>query len=380
MMRIYGTASVSEFLGENLIYRNMVPVDARLPSLENLRESAGLAPGITPRKSTLEYAQVISNILKAAKKLDTSGTPIERLIFVGDTLLNDSTAFNNICRAGNWPGLAFIGAEKDAPLQINIDEVDAGAVMHTNRWAALGQFQTFCDQRGFSIDRKTVVLLDLDKTTLGARGRNDRVIDQVRVEAAIDTVSGVLDDRFDYNAFQTTYDTFNQPRFHAFTTDNQDYLVYVCLVVGTGLYKQSELEKNLEDSVYPDFDAFLEGVEQRSGNLTPKIIELHQDFYRRVKLGDPTPFKAFRRAEYLATAARMGKLGTGTPVEVVLTQEIVITHEVRELMLTWREQGALLFGLSDKPDEASFPSPEMESKGYQPIHRIEACVVGESLG
>lgn len=379
-MRIYGTASVSEFLGENLIYRNMVPVDARLPSLDNLRASAGLGPGITPRKSTPEYAQVISNILKAAKKLDTSDTPIERLIFVGDTLLNDSTAFNNICRAGNWPGLAFIGAEKDAPLQINVDEVEAGAVMHTNRWAALGQFQTFCDQRGFPIDRKTVVLLDLDKTTLGARGRNDRVIDQVRVEAAIDTVSVVLDDRFDYNAFQTTYDTFNQPRFHAFTTDNQDYLVYVCLVVGTGLYKQSELEKNLEDAVYPDFDAFLEGVEQRSGNLTPKIIELHQDFYRRVKLGDPTPFKAFRRAEYLATAARMGKLGTGTPVEVVLTQEIVITHEVRELMLTWREQGALLFGLSDKPDEASFPSPEMESKGYQPIHRIEASVVGESFG
>ena len=132
--------------------------------------------------------------------------------------------------------------------------------------------------------------------------------------------------------------------------------------------------------MYPDFDAFLEGVEQRSGKLTPKNKALHQEFYQRVKLGDPTPFKAFRRAEYLATAARIGQMGPGTPVDVLLTQEIVITHEVRELMHLWQGQGALLFGLSDKPDEASIPSPELESQGYQPIHRIQTSVVGESVG
>jgi hypothetical protein len=380
MMRIYGRASVSEFLGDNVIYRNLVPVDTRLPSLERLRESVGLAPGITPRKSTPEYAQVVSHILEAAKQLDTPGTPIERLIFIGDTLLNDSTAFKNICRAGNWPGLAFIGAEVDAPLLIDIDEVGVGAVMHANRWAALGKFKSFCEQRDFPVDRNTVVLLDLDKTTLGARGRNDRVIDQARVKAAIRTVSGVLEDQFDPGAFQTTYEIFNQTRFHTFTTDNQDYLVYICLVIGSGLYNQSQLVQFLEDEVIENFDAFLKGVDQRSSQLPLKVKELHKDIFQRVKLGDPTPFKAFRRAEYLATAARMGRMEPGTPVDVLLSQEIVITHEVRELMGTWQGQGALLFGLSDKPDEASIPTPELESQGYQPIHRIQAMVVGESVG
>jgi hypothetical protein len=377
MMRIYGRATVSEFLGDYIIYRNMAPMDPRLPSLDDLRGSVGVAPGMTPRKSTPEYAQVISQILKAAKQLDPSGGQIERLIFVGDTLLNDSTAFNNICLAGGWPGLAFIGAEKDSAKQVDVKEVQAGDVMHANRWAALDEFQGFCEKRGFPINRNTVVLLDLDKTTLGARGRNDRVIDQARVEAAMHTISDVLDERFDYNAFQTTYDTFNQPKFHPFTTDNQDYLVYVCLIVGVGLYKQEKLETLLRDAEIKDFDAFLEGAESRSDKLTPNIKALHQDFYDRVKLGDPTPFKAFRQAEYLATVARMGQLGTGTPIDVLLTKEIVITHEVRKLMHTWRNQGALLFGLSDKPDEASIPSPALETRGYKPIHKIEASVVGE---
>jgi hypothetical protein len=376
MMKIYGRATVSEFLGDYIIYRNMVPMDPRLPSLDDLRRSIGVAPGRTPRKSTPEYALVITQILKAAKQLGPSASPIKRLVFVGDTLLNDSTAFNNICLAGGWPGLAFIGAEKDSPKQIDVKEVKAGDVMYANRWSALDEFQEFCDQRGFPIDQNTVVLLDLDKTTLGARGRNDRVIDQARVEAAMHTISDVLDEKFDTNAFQTTYDTFNQPEFHPFTTDNQDYLVYVCLIVGSGLYKQEELETLLRNAEIQDFDAFLEGAESRSDKLTPNIKALHQDFYDRVKLGDPTPFKAFRLAEYLATVARMGQLSKETPIDVILTKEIVITHEVRKLMHSWRNQGALLFGLSDKPDEASIPPLSLETRGYKPIHKIEASVVG----
>jgi hypothetical protein len=35
-----------------------------------------------------------------------------------------------------------------------------------------------------------------------------------------------------------------------------------------------------------------------------------------------------------------------------------------------------MFGLSDKPDEASIPGPELAAKGYQAIHHIETDVVG----
>jgi hypothetical protein len=378
MMRYFGRTTIHDFLGDRVVYRNLVPFDQRLPSLVSLRSELGINPGITPRKSSLDYARVISQILTAANLLNESNISIQRVIFVGDTLLNDSTAFKNICQAGDWPGLAFIGAEEEAPVQVAITETTAGAIMHANRWNALGTFEAFCKDRGFPIDGSTVVLLDLDKTTLGARGRNDQVINQARVQAAFQTVSDLLGDRFDPVAFVDTYETFNQTRFHPFTTDNQDYLVYICLVVNSGLVDQGELVKLIEQEALPDFYAFLREVDSKSSKLPLKIKTMHKEVFVRVQKGDPTPFKAFREAEYLATADRMGKMSPQTPVDTLLSEEIVITQEVRELMLAWMEQGALLFGLSDKPDEASIPTAEMVSQGYQPIHRIEASVVGEN--
>ncbi len=56
--------------------------------------------------------------------------------------------------------------------------------------------------------------------------------------------------------------------------------------------------------------------------------------------------------------------------------EIVITREVREIALTWREEGALLFGLSDKPDEASVPTDDLKAKGYRAIHQVDTHSIG----
>ena len=36
-------------------------------------------------------------------------------------------------------------------------------------------------------------------------------------------------------SFQTAYERLNQPEYHPFTTDNQDFLVYICLILGGGL-------------------------------------------------------------------------------------------------------------------------------------------------
>ena len=73
----------------------------------------------------------------------------------------------------------------------------------------------------------------------------------------------------------------------------------------------------------------------------------------------------------------MGSMDDSTPVEELLSKVITITQEVRQAALTWKEAGALLFGLSDKPDEASIPSIELASQGHQAIHQVETDVVGE---
>jgi hypothetical protein len=69
--------------------------------------------------------------------------------------------------------------------------------------------------------------------------------------------------------------------------------------------------------------------------------------------------------------------GDWKTVSELLSNEIVITQEIREAALRWKREGALLFGLSDKPDEACFPGKELAVQGHLPIHCLETYVVGE---
>ena len=151
-MKKYGRTTVSEFLGDFIVYRNLVPVDSRLPSLSEISEPLGLLPGMIPRKTTFEYARVITYLVEQARKLDNPGSHINRIVFIGDTRLNDGTAFRNICHSGKWPGTAFIASEQKEPLNYKIDEQEAGTLFLANRWEALAEFNQFCQRRDFRID------------------------------------------------------------------------------------------------------------------------------------------------------------------------------------------------------------------------------------
>jgi len=376
-MRVYGRTMVSEFLGDFIVYRNLIPMDNRIPTLEELRVKVGLTQNTTPRKSQLEYARVIVEQLKYARRIELSDAQIRRLIYIGDTPLNDGTAYENLCVVGNWPGLAFIGADKDEPTNVVTQATPHGyPFLLANRWSALRDFEKNCQERGLAIDRSTAVVIDLDKTALGARGRNDHVIDQARVQAVENTVSGLLGSDYDPKTFRAAYDTLNQLEYHSFTADNQDYLAYICLVVGSGLYPLDELLKDLESAKITSFLGFIEWIETRKRELSTALESIHADIYSAVKAGDPTPFKVFRREEFRMTVSRMGAKADEDPVEMLLQDEIVITAEIEALAMEWKERGALLFALSDKPDEASIPTEELARQGLRSIHCTETHVVG----
>jgi hypothetical protein len=291
--------------------------------------------------------------------------------------LNDGTAFANVCRAGQWPGLAFIGSEQDAPALVEIVGPEDARLYLSNRWSSLHDFDRFCQDQGFPVDEQTAVIIDLDKTALGARGRNDRVIDRARIEAVRWTVSDLLGQGFDPEGFRRAYDCLNQPEFHPFTSDNQDYLAYVCLILGSGLYELGALVDAVRTGQTSNFQGFIGEVDRRRAELPTDLGRIHEEIYAHVKQGDPTPFKAFRYNEFRTTVGRMGHKEDGVPVHELLAGEIVITQEVREIALSWRARGALLFGLSDKPDEASVPTAELVAEGFLPIHRVETHAVGE---
>ena len=377
LMKVYGRFPVSEFLEDMVVYRNLEPVDRRLMPLESIRQEVDLPPGRIPRKSEPDYAKTIVHLLKQARALGAPGVEIERLIFIGDTRLNDGTAFDNLCRAGKWPGLAFIGSENDQPTATETISTPSGqSVFLANRWGALVEFEEFCGRQGFQIDEATAVIIDLDKTALGARGRNAHVIDGARLQAVQDTVAGLLGDAYDSAAFKAVYDRLNQVEFHPFTTDNQDYLAYICLILGSGLYDPDSMIAEIRSGKLASFREFIDQVDGQAGSLPPALAGVHAEIYANVKAGDPTPFKSFRRNEYLTTVGRMGQLDDASSVDELLIGEILITQEVRALALDWKKRGALLFGLSDKPDEASIPTAELATRGYQPIHRTATHAVG----
>ena len=376
-MKSFGRTSIHEFLGDWVVYRNLVPADPRLPALDALRGEVDLPPSQIPRKSEAGYAGVIAHLLRAAQRLRGIPVPIRRLLFVGDTLLLDGTAFANICLAGGWPGLAFIGSENASPASIKLTTTNTGQTLYqANRWQALADFSSYTAAHGFPVDDSTAVIVDIDKTALGARGRNGHVIDTARVQAVQTTVASLLAADFDPQAFRTAYELLNQPEFHSFTADNQDYLAYICLILSSGLYQLENVVSDVRGGRLASFEQFIAQVDLRLGDLSPDLRAIHEDIFANVCKGYPTPFKSFRRNEYVTTIGCFGRFSDDTPVEVLLDGEILVTQEVRAAALDWQSQGALLFGLSDKPDEAATPTIELAAQGYPPIHRAETHAVG----
>ena len=329
----------------------------------------GLPAGSIPRKAEAAYGAVIAEILKNARQIDHPQLPIKNLVFIGDTRLNDGTSFQNICKAGRWPGVAFIGSETNQPESIQLDDHFDLPLYTANRWSCLTEFPALCSQHGIDIQPDTAVIFDLDKTSLGARGRNDKAIDRARTLAGKDTIRNILGDSFNESLFNESYQLFNQVSMHPFTTDNQDYLVYLSLLACAEFMKAGALLEFVKRGVWKDFTAFAETVNAQKMNLPPQIQPVQNDFYTCLQNGDPTPFKTFRRQEYLNTIAAMQTDSGNELAPDDLENTIFITEEVRQFGLFCKARGALLFGLSDKPDEASLPTEELAAQGYLPLHR-----------
>jgi hypothetical protein len=370
-MNVQGKGTIQDFFGDFIVFRDLRPLEPQLPGLEDLRGCLTLPEHGIPRKIQPAYGDVIAELLRRARELRGQKAPLRRLVYVGDTRLSDITAFEHISRAGDWPGTAYIVAETAEGDPPEVVRKDHSHIHYVSRWEMLLDFEP-----EVPVDERTAVIFDLDKTTLGARGRNDRVINQARQEAVRLIVAELLEEQFDGKRFQDDYEILDQPAYHPFTEDNQDHVAYLCLMLGTDLISRIELLAGLRKERFTSFRSFLAYVEKHKIELPDVLRDIHEQVYERVQDGDPTPFKAFRRKEYLSTVQRMGNVPDDTPLNEMLEEEIVITAEVREAARKWKRRGALLFGLSDKPDEASLPLPEQAEEGYLPLHRVRTHVVG----
>ena len=371
-MRCHGSASLHDLFGDLVAFRNLEIADERFSRYAEIARALNLSPLAPPRKCDPTYGWVVARLLREARALAPSRPPIERVLFIGDTAFNDGAAFASIADAGGWPGVAFIGCETQEAEKLSETRYGDRLIFHANRWGFLPTMDRHCAERGFPIDGRTAVVFDIDKTTLGARGRNDKAIDAARVAAALRTACELLGDCFDKRTFETAYAEFGREPYIGFTRDNQDVLVYLCLVAAAGTFRIPALAAEIL-SGHADFLTFLTSIDP--SGLPSRLRDEHALVRSCVQHGDATPFKSFRRNEYRETVARMK--GAADPlVAPILESEIVITEEVLRVARMWSERGAVLIGLSDKPDEACYPPANSDEGPSVPLHKTPARVFG----
>lgn len=380
-MNLFGTATLADLAGDLVVYRNLNIQDKRIPGLRDAWMEMDLPSRRIPRKHEENYARAAAWLVMRARKLDQPQGTVKELLFLGDTALADGDAFRHLRRQGRWNGWAFVGsgADENRP-GASTWEQDKDNVIIAGRWQDLARWVHTILEQGAFCDERTALVIDMDKTAIGARGRNSHVIDEARLAGLRTTMIEMLGDKFNQIIFEEAYRELNQPSHHRFTADNQDYLAYVCLIISAGVISLRGLLECIADAPNYGFMQFVRWADTRlAGGAQPELADMHFSFYKRLEADDPTPFKTFRRREYLATAARMGNLPDTTSISDLLAREICLTREVMEVGAWLKQRGAVVMVLSDKPDEASLPTPEQAQEGYRPLHRVKAHVVGETI-
>lgn len=376
----FGLSNLAELVDDWVIYRSLEPLDSRVQGLKRARFRMGIHSSDIPRKLDRDYAKAAIWFLEQIHEVLRRPGEIQELLFVGDTLSGDGQAFRNMISRSGWRGSCLIVSEQ-ADVAPAIDLSNVEDVVTANRWSHVGEWLAALRAQDFKLDQTTAVVLDLDKTAIGARGRNDKAIDRARLTGIFQTMESVLGDNFDQTAFENDYNILNAPRFHVLTGDNQDYLGYICMVINGCVATLDEVINEVENGSLRSFEHFIRWIEVRikNGNcISEDLRQAHEAVLTSVQNGDPTPFKRFRREEFLATLAHMNSLPDDAPLAQRMAEEITITQEVREAALWLKKQGCLVISMSDKPDEASCPDRRF-SADKPPIHRAQTHCVGVSI-
>jgi hypothetical protein len=344
-------ATIADLTGDRVLYRDLEPSDRSLPGLTALRGQLGIPAGRTPRKRDFAYARIILELARAAQAT-RGGAPLTTVCVIGDTE-NDRLLAEHLQQLGEVAGYGFIAADRPvAPAELSWN----GNVAESTRWALVGPWAAELRSRGVDWSR-TALLVDIDKTLLGPRGRCDGAIDEARAEAALLVAEALLGPALDNSVFRRTYAQLCRREWHALTLDNQDYTVAATLFGVAGALDLTRIEPLLADPALPPLAEWLAGC---AAAVPPALQPLHTELLAAMAAGDPTPFKQFRRIELLTTAARMrdGRL--------------TLCHDLFALGGELSAVGALFLAASDKPAESALPDAAQLAAGLLPLHQTPA--------
>ncbi len=368
-----GKITLKKLLGERIFYRDLNPVDPLLPRFSDILRETGLEMSFAPRKTSTHYARIILQFLRRS----APAWP-KQIFFFGDTPGNDGAVVQNLSRLSGARVFGFIG--RDAQNQPPRLETRPPLFL-ANRWELIVRFFEELLTEGLDLRAPTAVFFDMDKTLLGARGRNDAQIDAARMDGVRNLIQQTVADRWKEEQFFFIYKTLNQPEYHFLTEDNQDYLAFICLMIMAGVWNFDELLHLLIQQKITSFGDFL----NRTGTRILQSADAPvQNYFEEVlsgtAAGDPTPFKSFRYKEYEATLARIDRTDSTDPA-ILIDQEILLTQELVELITLLKQipNVAPFFCISDKPPESTFPPPLKKDRAALPLHDVPIKIVGTTV-
>ena len=208
----------------------------------------------------MAYARALEWVLQRANDtLVSRPAALCEIIYLGDTMLNDGGAFKNLRMLTGWPGWCFIGAEKDQEFQLT----EQDGLYTANRWTGLADFMRRVMDDGAAVGPGTVAIVDIDKTALGGRGRNDKSIDRARTAAMEATLQDAIGPGFRRDDFRQAYAGLSIPKYHPFTADNQDNVAYICLMLSAGLVELPAFFAQVDSGELRDFREFMVRVDAR---------------------------------------------------------------------------------------------------------------------
>jgi hypothetical protein len=345
-------ATIADLTGDAVLYRDLEPCDPALPRLDDMRAQLEQPGGPPPRKRDVAYAHIV---LALAEHMQAArgGPALTSLAVLGDTE-NDRMLAAHLRSIDGRPCYGFIGEDRPVAAEAMVWDGDTA---HATRWHMIDQWAADLERRGVDWAR-CAILIDIDKTLLGPRGRSDGAIDDARAEGALKVAAQLLGGALDVPAFRRIYAELCRKEWHGFTLDNQDYVVAAALLLATGAAGLEELR----DEVAAGEASFGGFLADTAGSVLPALAPLHAELRARVAEGDPTPFKAFRRAELTATIDRMAD------------GRLTICGDLFACCRRLADRGAILLAASDKPAESALPSPEQLAAGMLPLHRNPARV------
>jgi hypothetical protein len=338
--------SIADLFGERIMLRDIEPRDRSLEGIDSFREELGWDEIYVPRKNEPEYAQALIRIIGGSR-----GRPPERIVYVGDTLLNDGNAIKGLQEVGPagrvWGFLC--GATQAAPPE----DFMLGRIYFGRDWRSLRSFVAEAESDGLSFDEGTWVLFDLDQTVYAAKGSADESLLRARWDAVRGYLSAIVPAyKLDPERAEKLYREFDRDSYHPVTRDNMDYVVLLVLAVVSGLADAAEIH-DYAGGGRPGIAALAEELQHRAsirlghedvGSVLEEIKAVHYN----TLAGDQTPCKEFRRYECEAMAARMGGENGDGPEE-----RILLNREAVALIDRVKGTGARLLAVSDRPLEAA---------------------------